>query len=280
MEDHHAVSILIRIPPFLLTILKEEALVAIAFVVDDVCHGLGGDGGHVGDFSSFGQFDEVKPATEVALVGCVGGGGIAGVVVASSRHDSPIFRCVGTAIVNIIEVHHTEAVRELVAGRTDAGQSRVITTFPSIDFLRAGIAVHFHTVKIATMSVIPNSERMRPNAVRTVAAITFGIAGIDDVEVFHLSVAVPVIVGKIHLGIHRLGGFKDHVRGVSVVAGTAVAAIVCHVGAHSHRAHHVKSRSELTVGLVSEIIGNTAVGTFIVETLLVEHAVEEFASVV
>ena len=109
------------IPTRLLTVLQEEVLVAVAFVIDDigiaprVLQRL-----HVADALGVDQLGGCFPSSHPALIAGVACGLIAVVVVGAAVHEVPVTHALTAAVVGVVEVGIAEAVAELVAHGADA----------------------------------------------------------------------------------------------------------------------------------------------------------------
>ena len=115
---------------------------------------------------------------------------------------------------------------------------------------------------------------MRPDSIiRT--TIGFALTGIDHIHLLHFFVAVPVIVGKIHITIGLLQGLNNHRCRMLVVTIAVVTAIVCLCVGHGIGTYHIKGKQELTIALGFEVVVHRALETAIGEVRLVGNALIE-----
>ena len=119
---------------------------------------------------------------------------------------------------------------------------------------------------------------MRPDAGGG-ATLRFAVAGIDDKHLVHLAVAVPVVVGKVHLLIGQLAGFHNHLDGVLRITARIVLAVVRHIFRNRDGAHHVEGEVQLSVGLLLEVVVYAAGVAVSRVVLLVHHLVEHLVGV-
>ena len=98
---------------------------------------------------------------------------------------------------------------------------------------------------------------MRPDSV-CFTAVILSVTCIDEEHLVHFSIAVPVVVGKIHFILNALTGLNHHFIGIRVVLFLAVSAVIVHSPAQQHGAHHVKVDVELAVTLRKKIVAHRA----------------------
>ena len=142
-------------------------------------------------------------------------------VITAGIHDVPAVGgqrfFIVRAVLGVIEIRQAHHMTELMAQRSDAAEGLVVSQliragvvidiFASHDTLRFGVsAAIFGTVLAVLIAVRVRLARrsnipvMRPYSVRR-TAVGLTLAGIDHEHLIHLSVVIPVVVGKVHLFI-------------------------------------------------------------------------------
>ena len=102
---------------------------------------------------------------------------------------------------------------------------------------------------------------MRPDGLR-VMKIGLTIAGIDNIDLFHLSVIIPVVIFKLHFlggGLTSLGHQFCGVLVELAVCKFYVTSIVLILVLGQIGAHDIEGKFKLSVTLIMEIIPDTAV---------------------
>ena len=146
MSDEESRSRGIAVPFLLLVIVQDVAFAAVSTVVDDIGFGRIADALHALHGLGSGEFGEGHPSGKSALVGGVGTGRAATIVVATVVHQAPPTHThIGLVIARgIVEVGQTQTVGELVTHRTDAIGHLAAC---SVQFRRAGVGVDNHSVE-------------------------------------------------------------------------------------------------------------------------------------
>ena len=176
-----------------------------------------------------------------------------------------------------------------MAHRADAGNTARLT----VQFGTAGVGVDSHAVErlyttsITILSGVRQLPFVRPDSAGS-TAVGLALTGIDHIDLLHLIVTVPVVVGIVHFSVSQLQGFNHHLGRMFVVTLGVIRAIVGLFLADSYRAYHVEVQFELTLALLQEVVahrtfkvafriilpvGNALVEGFVVATL--ERAVLE-----
>ena len=106
-------------------------------------------------------------------------------------------------------------------------------------------------------------------------AIGLAIAGIDDVDLIDKSVAIPVVVGIVDVGIGQLASLDDHFGRPQVVALSVVAAVVGLGVGNGVGAYDIEGEVEHALALSIEVIMDGSDEAVFLEVLLVGDAVEE-----
>ena len=263
------------IPPLLLPVFKEKILVAVALVVDDVAVATILQGCHVRDALRFIKSDGRLPTGHPSLVAGISGGLITVTIVGTTVHEVPFEHTLTTAVVRIVEVGIAEAMTELVAHRTDAGNF-----IRTVQFAAAGIGVNLHAVKrltsCAVAIVVGRGEcpLVRPDGLRT-ATVGFALSGIDHVHLLHFAVAVPIVVPIVYLRVGQLQGLDDHSGWVSVIVIARVRTIVATSLAYGDWTHDVEGQLKLSAALRLEVIVHRPFEVAGREILLVGNALIE-----
>ena len=87
-----------------------------------------------------------------------------------------------------------------------------------------------------------------------VVSVGLAIACIQYIHLVDIAVAIPVIVGKVHLGIRSLTALHDHHLWPKVVAPTVIGTIVGHVVGKFHRPYDIEVKLEGATALRKEIV--------------------------
>ena len=146
MGDEESRSRGIAVPFLFLVVVQDVAFAAIGTVVDDIGFGSIADALHPLHGLGSGEFGEGHPSRKSALVGGVGTGCAATVVVATVVHQAPPAHThIGLVIARgVVEVGQTQTVGELVTHRTDAIGH---VAARSVQLRRAGVGVDNHSVE-------------------------------------------------------------------------------------------------------------------------------------
>ena len=255
------------IPTRALAVLEQVIFVGFGLVVDDVGIAALAERTEAIDLCIFvAELDGREPAADHLLIAGVACGREAAIVPAAVREEVPMSDAVVAGIEGVVEVGQTHAVGELVADGADA-----LDVPTGIDFVGAGIGVDGHAVEMER-GTAPTGERVfvGPDGVGG-AAIAFAQAGIEDEHLIDLAIAVPVVVGKVDVGVGLPAGFDDHQVGIHVNLVAALA--VVGVGTvHTDGTHHVEVEFETPSALRQEVVLDRALEASLAETYLVEDA--------
>ena len=93
----------------------------------------------------------------------------------------------------------------------------------------------------------------------------------DDEDLLHLAIAVPIVLTEIDLAVGFLHGFDDHLGGMHVVAIGVVGSIVSEGVFHHDGSHHIEGEIELPIACVAVVIAHGAD----VDVVLIAKVVEE-----
>ena len=102
----------------------------------------------------------------------------------------------------------------------------------------AGIGVNRNVIKVERAAIVGRVAKLplvRPDGVLISAVDSLAKAGIGDVDVLYLAVAIPVIVMEIDLSVDELQSLSDHLARLYIVAIAVVSSIVSHVFTYSDR---------------------------------------------
>ena len=107
-------------------------------------------------------------------------------------------------------------------------------------------------------------------------AVGLALTGIDHHDLFHIAVAIPIVIGKVHLFVHLLTGLHDHLVGVRIiVVWRHVLSVILIVVTHQYRTYHIERQLQQSVALVVEIITHTTLKPTLTEALLVGNPAEQ-----
>ena len=121
---------------------------------------------------------------------------------------------------------------------------------------------------------------VRPYRVRF-ASGGLSLAGIDDVDLLHLAVAVPVVVGEVHLVLDGPAGIGDHLRCPFVVSAGSAFTVVAVRMSELHRPDDIEREVEPAAALVEEVVVYAADGPVVVGiSRHVQHLVVEGPDIV
>ena len=95
---------------------------------------------------------------------------------------------------------------------------------------------------------------------------------IDDVDLVHLAIVVPVVIGIVDVGIGKLQGLDDHFGGTVVELIVGSRSVVIVLLGKSEGAHYVEVDVEQAVALFKEIVADGADVAVESIALLVEAA--------
>ena len=144
----------------------------------------------------------------------------------------------------------------------------------------AGISVDAHTVEcLCTRAVaIIGSRRefplMGPDGTLC-TTVGFALSTVDHVDLIHLAIAIPVVVGIVNIIIGQLQGLNDHLGRIHVIALRVVLSVVGVGLRHGVGAHNVEVQFEDTFALGIEIVVHGPLERAMVEILLVGDALVE-----
>ena len=88
--------------------------------------------------------------------------------------------------------------------------------------------------------------------------VGFAFPGIDHKDFVDESVAVPVVVGKVHLRIGSHTHLRHHLLGTQVIAIAVIFAVVFITMFQSIGAYHVEDHVEQAAALIAEIVSDAA----------------------
>ncbi len=115
-------------------------------------------------------------------------------------------------------VSQSEHMAELMHERSDAGR-HLRTVALVAQFVAASIAVNLFAVEheVLLPSAFAKIPGVRPYQFSTVRRVSLSVAGIEEVDIVHLPVAVGIIVGKVNLTVERLARFYYSLVNLSVL---------------------------------------------------------------
>ena len=94
---------------------------------------------------------------------------------------------------------------------------------------------------------------MWPNGVGA-SSVSLALAGIDDIHLIYISVAIPVIVGKVDDIVHTFACFYNHFSRPQVIVSIVVCTIVGLVVFKLYWTYNVEIEDEVAVALGSKIV--------------------------
>ena len=182
-----------------MAVFKKEVFIAVAIIVDYIGFTPVLQRLHVGHLSCRGEFNGFFPTCHPPLVGSVTSRLVAVAIVGTAVHQIPIAHALTATVVGVVEVGIAQAMAELMTHRTDA-----IDVSASVEFSTTSISVDFHSVEglCTTAIAITGCRRefplMGPDGCGG-TAIGFSLTCINHIYLVDLAIAVPVVVGKVHL---------------------------------------------------------------------------------
>ena len=240
--DEQSVAVGAAVPSLLLDVLDDEVLVGVLGGDDAVGFASVG-GGEQGELLFGVDGLDVHPVEELLFVGGIAGGGVAVFVIAAVVHDAPDAHAEVLGVVGrVVEVGQAEAVAELVADGADAVERGAAV---AMQLVAAGISVDLDAVELQRRSRgVGQRPLMGPDGVDA-AALSFAIAGVDDVAEVDDAVAIGVVVLEVDVLVALLQHLGDEVAGMFVIALAVVAAVVLHLLRGRVGAIDVELRGEL-----------------------------------
>ena len=275
VHDEHSAARQSGIPTNLLSVLQHEVLIGMGFVVDDVGFTAILQCFQVADAGRLLQFNKLAPSGYPAFVACIACWHKAVAVVGAHVHQVPAVHARSTGVVGVVEVGITQAVAKLMAHRADT-----VDGSHAIQLSTAGISVDAYTVEcLCTRAVaIIGSRRefplMGPDGALC-TTVGFALSAVDHVDLIHLTIAIPVVVGIVNIIIGQLQGLNDHLGRIHVVALRVVLSVVGVGLRHGVGAHNVEVQFEDTFALGIEIVVHGPLERAMVEILLVGDAFVE-----
>ena len=259
VPHHEAVTVVVPAEGLLLTVLEDVVLVAAACIFNNVCHALLVDGWHVGYLGGLRQRNEVDPSGQPTLVGCIGRRHLSYLtrtVVGAAVHHVPVLTSCAAIVLRVVEIGVAQAMAELVASCADA----VEHTF-GCKFVGDGIRVDIDAVQAlsATAAAIVLTSGKVPLVGPNVAGLAILChTSIDDVDLVHLAIVVPVVIGIVDVGIGKFQGLDDHFGGTVVELIVGSRSVVVVLLGKSEGAHYVEVDVEQAVALFKEIVADGA----------------------
>ena len=257
MKHHHAAPGQVAVPPLLLAVLHDVVFVGITVVAYQVGLALVAQGEQPADAGGVGQLGGHEPAHQHALVGGVTGRTEAALVVVAVVHQVPVAHNTVTAVV---EIGKTETVAILMAD----GAETAVTAFlvelghraVAVYKIHGAVVHHRHGGQLLArllVFVLGHPPLVGPDGV-AVAAGVLTLAGIENEQLVHVAVAVPVVDGPFHLFF--LQHFHDVVHQILRVLIVGACAPVFGAGLVERDVIQVEGRTELTVALVGEVVAH------------------------
>ena len=280
VEHEETMSVAVGIACYLLTILQEIVFVAVALIIYNVGFGLAGQRFHILDGGRVFQFGRSEPSAVHALVTGVLPRHFAVLrwsVEAAVVHQVPAVHAKIVVAARVIEVGDGHAVAKLVAGCADAIDDAAAG---AAKFVGSGVGIYVNAVHrddaIAIAYLHSGREHpfVGPNGVGVCPAC-FTVACIDDIDLVHLAIVVPVVLCEIYTClVGQMDSLAHHLGRVQVVAVGVVAAVVRHVLADSHGTHHIEGEVKLSITTSVKIVVDAKFHTVLVVAHLVEIVVE------
>ena len=275
----HAAARQVGIPleEILLTVLQQEELFVYRCI--DTIARLGAHRIERVEYCGAGSRDYhrlVHKADSTALIERVAHRGAVVVGIASLCHHRPVAGMIALSptllIVGIVEVGQSEHMTELMTDGADAVEFDGLRLLAvAIELNGAGIvegidAIYLHTGKMA----------VGPDEPFVIAGEVGPHSGKDHIYKVYPAVAVTIIACIVDIGIGSLDG-SPHQLIASFGTLGIVLAIVQRI-----RPHHIELRLEAAIGIVGEIVAQTAckhLAAISREPLLVGHLVHQFVIV-
>ena len=107
------------------TVFQNVILIAVGIVIYYICRAVIAQGLHAFDIGGLRQFNQRRPAHEVALVSSVWSGTIAVVEIFSVVHQAPVVHA-GGLVVDVVEIGKTKHVGYFMHVNTDAVQLGIV----------------------------------------------------------------------------------------------------------------------------------------------------------
>ena len=278
MDHQHSPAIGFCIPTGLRVILQEEKFIPVSRIINDVGIAIVGHRLHARHFSSFSQFDRLQPSAEPFLIARVIARHIAITIIRTIVHQRPSCHAEIIIIaVDIIKIGQTQTMGEFMTHRTNTTCCSICIQLWSASIGVNIDAVHlYHTTSsIRRIAQIPG---MRPYQIFLRIVVMLSLASINHIDLIHLTVMVPVVIGKIYLWILLVDqkyGLFYHDIWILVIINSIVLSIIAIIFGDSDGTHHIERQVKLPSTLCMEIVFHTSHKLTIRKTYLIRHSVEE-----
>ena len=174
-------------------------------------------------------------------------------VIAASAHEVEVTHAEPTAIGGVVEVGEAHAVTEFVAETANALDG---TTGSNLIAASIGVDGHSIECQLAACAFFQRVHVGPDSRCGTTVGLT--LAGIEHKHLVYLTVAIPVVVSKVHFAVCLLACFFDHLFGIHVVALAVVLSVVALIVLHGVRTYYVEIELELACTLILEVVGHRA----------------------
>ena len=221
MCNHQPLGRKVCVPARLLTVLDSEILVRISVIIDNKCLTIVTHRHHIGDNSIlFCQNGRLLPSAHHFFVSCISCRAVSITVIATTTHQVKITHTKPSAIINVIKVGKPHTMAELMTEASDTLNSSIWH-----NFVTAGIGIYLGVIQCKAHSCFRQKVHMGPDSIG-VTAVSLSFSCIEHEHFFCLAIAIPVIVGKVHIIIGFFASLYNHVFCMHVIAITIVLTVI------------------------------------------------------
>ena len=244
----------------LLAVLHDVVLVPVPLIIYNVGFGGFSQGFHVLYVLALAELLQCHPSAEGTLVCGVACGLVTIVQVVAHVHEVPHISAVvegsGSEGTLVVHVRQTEAVAELVADGAYAVQPFSLTQFTAAREVVYRHPVHLEGLLVRTEGI--EGALLRPDEPRVLAVHVLSLSGIEDEDLVHRAVPVPVVLGEIDVVVGPVAGIIDELSQVGVEHRAVVLSVVVVGVGQAVGSHHVEVELKLSVALCQEVVMDTS----------------------
>ena len=176
---------------------------------------------HILDITVIVEDDGVNPSCGITLVSCVADGLEAVAIIVARAHKVPSSHTVLATIVDVVEVRIAKAVRELMADGADASYIALVV----LQLIGASIYVNCGTV-LAKSCRLGELRLVRPDGIGATASC-LSLAGIDNINLFYLTIAVPVVLAEVDtLSCGFCASRRNHSLRIGIISLTIIVLVL------------------------------------------------------
>ena len=165
----------------------------MVIVVDNVCIAAVTQCSHSRHRNIIGQRFGRKPSAKHFFITCISGRNETALIITAAAHQVPTAHSIVSFATRVIEIGQSQTMRELVTDGSD--------TVDSIksELAATRISIHGNAIYSHGLSVIRcrQSPFVWPNRIGIIPR-SLTVTGVENKNLIHFAVSVPIIVGKIH----------------------------------------------------------------------------------